>query len=156
MTDATETYCLRPDVVVEPVVAGWYATTQLVSPLAHAMNTAFRHIPIMDGGGGLVGLVSQRDILAASGSSLFAEAGESEAESYVALSAVMTETVQTIDSHASVRGTAMYLQQHKLGCLPVVDDGQLTGIVTDSDFVAVAINLLEQAEMGEPEELDLD
>ena len=116
----------------------------------------FRHIPIMDGGGGLVGLVSQRDILAASGSSLFAEAGESEAESYVALSAVMTETVQTIDSHASLRGTAMYLQQHKLGCLPVVDDGQLTGIVTDSDFVAVAINLLEQAEMGEPEELDLD
>ena len=115
-----------------------------------------RHIPIVDGGGGLVGLVSQRDILAASGSSLFAEAGESEAESYVALSAVMTETVQTIDSHASLRGTAMYLQQHKLGCLPVVDDGQLTGIVTDSDFVAVAINLLEQAEMGEPEELDLD
>jgi len=47
MTDTAELYCLRPDVVVEPVVAGWYATTQLVSPLAHAMNTAFRHIPIM-------------------------------------------------------------------------------------------------------------
>lgn len=47
MTDASETFCLRPDVVVEPVVAGWYATTQLVSPLAHAMNTAFRHLPIM-------------------------------------------------------------------------------------------------------------
>ncbi|WP_299295523.1 MBL fold metallo-hydrolase [uncultured Tateyamaria sp.] len=47
MTDTTELFCLRPDVVVEPVVAGWYATTQLVSPLAHAMNTAFRHLPIM-------------------------------------------------------------------------------------------------------------
>jgi L-ascorbate metabolism protein UlaG (beta-lactamase superfamily) len=45
---AEPTYCLRPDVVIEPTVAGWYATTQLVSPLAHAMNTAYRHIPIME------------------------------------------------------------------------------------------------------------
>jgi CBS domain-containing protein len=116
----------------------------------------FRHIPVVDARGGLVGLVSQRDILAASGSSLFAESGESSADGYIALSAVMTESVQTIDSHASLRGTAMFLQQNKVGCLPVVEDGKLLAIVTDTDFVSVAINLLEQAELGEPDEVELD
>lgn len=47
MTEPAQTYGLRSDVVVEPIVAGWYATTQLVSPLTHAMNTVYRHVPIM-------------------------------------------------------------------------------------------------------------
>ena len=40
--------------------------------------------------------------------------------------------------------------------LPVVDDGKLVGIITDADFVAVAINLMEQLEAVEPDELDYD
>jgi CBS domain-containing protein len=52
-----------------------------------------------------------------------------------------------------MREAALYLQRHKYGCLPVVNDGKLKGIVTDSDFVAVAINLLEQWELSQPEEL---
>ena len=46
----------------------------------------------------------------------------------------------------------LYLQKHKYGCLPVVSDGRLDGIITDSDFVAVAINLLEQMEITSPED----
>ncbi len=116
----------------------------------------FRHIPIVDNRGKLVGLVSQRDILAASASNLFTESAESSAEGYIALGALMTESVQTIDSHATLRGTALYLQQNKLGCLPVVEHGELLGIVTDTDFISVAISLLEQAELDEPDEVDLD
>ena len=35
--------------------------------------------------------------------------------------------------------------------MPVVSDGRLAGIVTDSDFIAIAINLIEQAELAEQE-----
>ncbi len=116
-----------------------------------------RHIPIVSGDGLLVGVVTQRDVLAAADSSVLPEqASRAEEERYVALSSVMTSPVQTVDEHASLRGTAMHLLQNRLGCLPVTRDEQLVGIITDSDFVAVAINLMEQLEQGEPEAEEFD
>lgn len=46
------------------------------------------------------------------------------------------------------------MQKHKIGCLPVVAKDVLVGIITDSDFVTIAINLLELQEESEPDELD--
>jgi hypothetical protein len=37
-----------------------------------------------------------------------------------------------------------------------LDDGKIVGIITDTDFVAVAINLLEQIEETEPVDDDYD
>ena len=115
------------------------------------------HIPIVSGDGSLVGLVSQRDVLAAADSSVLPEqASREQEENYVALSSVMTSPVQTVDEQASLRGTAMHLLQNRMGCLPVTRDDALVGIITDSDFVEVAINLMEQLEQAEPEMGDLD
>ena len=98
-----------------------------------------RHVPIVSGDNCLVGVVSQRDVLAAADSSLLDQKAErAQEERYIALSSVMTSPVQTIDEKASLRGTAMHLQQNRLGCLPVVRDQQLVGIITDSDFVAIS------------------
>jgi CBS domain-containing membrane protein len=72
----------------------------------------------------------------------------------VALSSIMTSPVQTVEEQASLRGTAMQLQKNKLGCLPVLNNGKLVGIITDSDFVAIAVNLMEQLEATEPEEVE--
>ena len=114
-----------------------------------------RHVPIVSGDNCLVGVVSQRDVLAAADSSLLDQKAErAQEERYIALSSVMTSPVQTIDEKASLRGTAMHLQQNRLGCLPVVRDQQLVGIITDSDFVAISINLMEQLEIAEPDEGD--
>jgi CBS domain-containing protein len=116
-----------------------------------------RHVPVVTGDNSLVGVVTQRDVLAASDSKLLRQGGASEnPESYVALSSVMTSPVQTIDEHAGLRGTALHMQKNKLGCLPVLRDGKLVGIVTDSDFVAIAINLMEQIEEEEPEEAEFE
>ena len=116
-----------------------------------------RHIPIVAGDGSLVGLVSQRDVLAAEDSTLVrGPEGDDQTERYVALSSIMTSPVQTVDEHASLRGTAMHLQKNRMGCLPVLRDGLLVGIITDTDFVAVAINLMEQLEASEPDEYDFD
>jgi len=112
----------------------------------------FRHIPIVDAQGGLVGLVTQTDVLAASRSRL-SEVLADRAPGDALISEFMTRDVSAVDERAGMREAALYLQRHKYGCLPVVTDGKLKGIVTDSDFVAVAINLLEQWELSQPEEL---
>jgi CBS domain-containing protein len=115
-----------------------------------------RHIPILSTEGSLIGVVSQRDVLSAGDSSV-AVAGKGKSnEAYVALSSIMTTPVQTVNEKAGLRGAAMHLQKSKLGCLPVLRDGKLVGIITDTDFVSVAINLMEQLENSEPEELDPD
>jgi CBS domain-containing membrane protein len=113
-----------------------------------------RHIPVVSAEGSLIGIVTQRDVLAAGDSSVTARAGEKAGENHVALSSIMTSPVQTVDEHAGLRGTAMHLQKNKLGCLPVLRDGKLAGIITDSDFIAIAINLMEQLEEREPVEDD--
>jgi CBS domain-containing protein len=112
-----------------------------------------RHIPVLSGDGSLIGLVSQRDVLAAEDSTVLNEAGGPDSrDQYVAISSIMTTPVQSVEESAGLRGTAMHLQKNKLGCLPVLNEGQLVGIITDSDFVAIAINLMEQLESTEPEE----
>ena len=112
-----------------------------------------RHIPVLTPDGSLIGVVSQRDVLAAEDSTVLnEEGGEGSRDQYVAVSSIMTAPVQTVEEQASLRGTAMHLQKNRLGCLPVLNDGALIGIITDSDFVTIAINLMEQLEAMEPEE----
>jgi CBS domain-containing protein len=112
-----------------------------------------RHIPIVSSDGSVLGIVSHRDVLAASDSRLVHEDAESAGkEDYVALSSVMSSPVQSVPETAELRAVAMHLRKQRLGCLPVVRDGQLVGIVSDSDFLEVAITLMEQLEMTEPEE----
>ena len=112
-----------------------------------------RHIPVLSSDGSLIGVVSQRDVLAAEDSTVLnEEGGPGSRDQYVAISSIMTAPVQSVEESASLRGTAMHLQKNKLGCLPVLNEGQLVGIITDSDFVAIAVNLMEQLETMEPEE----
>jgi CBS domain-containing protein len=114
-----------------------------------------RHIPVVNGNNRLLGLVSQRDVLAAADSTLLVSPGDAAAqEAFVSVASVMTVSVNTIEETANLRGAALYMQKHKIGCLPVVRGENLVGIITDSDFVSVAINLMEQMEELEPEEIE--
>jgi CBS domain-containing membrane protein len=114
-----------------------------------------RHIPVIAKGNRLVGLVSQRDVLAAADSSLVTSSENARAhEALIAISSIMSVSVDTVEETASLRGAALYMQRNKIGCLPVVRGEALAGIITDSDFIAVAINLMEQLEEVEPAELD--
>lgn len=112
-----------------------------------------RHIPVTDGDGRLLGLVTQRDILAATGPEAVNEGGDvaRTGETNSRLSDIMIRDVSVVHTSDSLRTAAMFMQSHKYGCLPVVADGRLVGIITDSDFIAIAINLIEQAELNEEE-----
>jgi CBS domain-containing protein len=112
-----------------------------------------RHIPITDSENHVLGLVTQRDVLAATAPvlSLSIRSDAVASEQDIRLSEIMIRNVSVIHQYDSLRRAALHLQSHKYGCLPVVSDDRLVGIVTDSDFIAIAINLLEQAELSEDE-----
>jgi CBS domain-containing protein len=48
---------------------------------------------------------------------------------------VMTSTVLVVEPDRPIAEAARIMIDHKIGALPVVDDGQLVGILTESDFV---------------------
>lgn len=112
-----------------------------------------RHIPVVNDADMLVGLVTQSDVLAASDSNL-RDPDQRTDLACVTLADVMVTDIITVDEQASLRQCARFLEEHKIGCLPVVTHGKLRGIITDTDFVGVAINLLEQ--MDEIEAMELE
>lgn len=112
-----------------------------------------RHLPVVEGDRKLVGLLTQTDVLAATDSRLREEDNRIHARE-VMVRDVMISKIATIDKKASLRRAALFLETHRIGCLPVVTGGQLVGIITDTDFVGIAINLLEQLEELEPPVVD--
>ncbi|MCA0935866.1 CBS domain-containing protein [Vibrio alginolyticus] len=115
-----------------------------------------RHIPVVDANNHLQGLVTQRDILAAQESSLHPDEAEQSVTLDTPLEKTMHTNIMTAEPRAGLKESAIYMQKHKVGCLPVVNKGHLVGIITDSDFVTIAINLLELQEEAEPEEIESD
>ncbi|WP_028023737.1 CBS domain-containing protein [Enterovibrio calviensis] len=112
-----------------------------------------RHIPIVSASYELEGIVTQRDILAAQSSSLEKSLG-SDDPMLAPLSRFTKPSLFTVSPSASLKSAALFMQQHKIGCLPVIQHDQLVGIITDSDFIAIAINLLEIQEDAEPMEIE--
>ncbi len=100
-----------------------------------------RHIPVVDDNEKLVGIVSQRNLLAH-----YNDLDKT-------LDQVLTSDVVTITLEHNVRHAALMMEKHKIGCLPVIKAQKVVGIITDSDYLAVAINLLEQIELDDPSEL---
>lgn len=115
-----------------------------------------RHIPIVDANRRLLGIVTHRDVLSAQESSLYHQVASTSHTEVTPLFEVMHTEVMTVSPQAGLKQSALYMQKHKVGCLPVVNKGELVGIITDTDFVAIAINLLELQENSEPDEVETD
>tara|TARA_B100000959_G_C14979481_1_gene622860 strand:+ start:2374 stop:2568 length:195 start_codon:yes stop_codon:yes gene_type:complete len=58
----------------------------------------------------------------------------------------MSEKVCAASPKDSLRSVGRILLQEKFGCVPIIDEGVLVGIITDTDYVTVAINLIEELE----------
>lgn len=104
-----------------------------------------RHLPVVQGER-LVGLVTHRDLLAAQFSTLadVSAADEEVLRSSVAAAQIMQTDVRTVPSTMPVLEAAKIMRRHKYGCLPVVDDGKLVGIVTEADFMELVVRALEE------------
>jgi CBS domain-containing protein len=103
-----------------------------------------RHLPVVDGAR-VVGMVTHRDLLGAAVSSLL-ELGRSAEREWlrkIAVATVMTPRVFTIPPSAPLQTAVEIMLDKKIGCLPVVDDGRLIGLLTETDCLSRLRTLLE-------------
>ncbi|TNE85582.1 MAG: CBS domain-containing protein [Deltaproteobacteria bacterium] len=105
----------------------------------------FRHLPVVEPGDKLVGLVTHKDIIRSS----FAHAPRTEqlvAKARTRVREIMRKRVATVSPDTDLTVAAQMMVEHKYGCLPVVEDGTLVGILTEADFLYMVKSLLENAD----------
>jgi CBS-domain-containing membrane protein len=109
-----------------------------------------RHMPVVDGNR-VRGIVSQRDLFAASLSkTIDFEPTERRAFLHaIDVSEVMSQDVMSVSPDTTLREAARRILRHGIGCLPVVEDDTLVGLVTETD-------LLRAAFLDEGEALDVE
>jgi acetoin utilization protein AcuB len=95
-------------------------------------NHRIRHLPVVDGGR-LVGMLSDRDVRSAASGSPGAAA-----------SRIMSPDPVTVTSETRIEHAARVMLDARFGSLPVVD-GNLVGIVTDTDLLRAFVQVLETA-----------
>ena len=89
----------------------------------------------------VVGIVTDRDVRDAYPSSMRLLRGkdiEEFADSHV-VEEVMTFNVVTIGPEASLREAAQHMRKQRFGAVPVIDRGNLVGIITRSDLLDAAL-----------------
>ena len=99
-----------------------------------------RHLPVLDDDGQqVVGVVSQRDLFrgALARALGYARHAQRKVLDTLSVKEVMTSDVITTSPDTPLVEAARVLAERKMGCLPVVEDGRLVGILTEGDFVAM-------------------
>ena len=96
-----------------------------------------RHLPVLKDEQKLVRILSERDIKQASPSS--ATALEIREIFYlldkIKVRQIMTRRPYTVSSMTPIEEAALIIREKKIGCLPVVDNGKLVGIITETDIL---------------------
>jgi CBS domain-containing protein len=93
--------------------------------LALMQEKKLRRLPVVDDDGQLVGIVVERDLLVAAMRYL---------QSRVEIGDVMTRNVVSVGPDTDLNEVARTMLERKIGGLPVVEDGRLVGIITESDI----------------------
>jgi len=95
-----------------------------------------RHIPIIDEGR-LVGILSERDLIGATATYIFGlkQKNKSALLKSFAIKDVMKKRVISVGPDTEIRDAASIMQKKKIGCVPVLTDGAVIGLVTTTDIL---------------------
>lgn len=92
-----------------------------------------RHLPVLDGGR-VLGVVTDRDLR------LALDPGTSATEALI--QDIMSGSPVMISPDTPIESAAALLSEHRIGCLPVLEDDELVGILTRSDLLRAFVELM--------------
>jgi CBS domain-containing protein len=104
-----------------------------------------RHMPVLEPDGSIAGIVSQRDLFrgALARSLGYGEHAQQKLLGILYVKDVMSRDPATIGPDEPLSEAARRLHEGKIGCLLVVEGGKLVGILTEGDFVRLAMSAAE-------------
>ena len=126
----------HPPITVEP-------STLLLDAALMLRAGSIRHLLVVENGR-LVGLLTDRDIQRCAPSRLIpiSEEGYNAVFEGTTVNRVMTRAPQTVSPDTPLLTAVSMMQQSRFGCLPVVEDERVVGVLTRSDLVDVLQRLL--------------
>jgi len=129
--------------MTQPVIT--VAPTSPLREVIERMDTKhIRHVAVADDSGRLLGLISHRDVLRSQEGSLSGALSSEQVHMnrWIEARWVMTKEVRTVYPDTPALEGALTLRSCGIGCVPVVERGRLVGMLTESDFVEYAIQVL--------------
>ncbi len=132
----------HPPITVEP-------STLLLDAALTLRASAVRHLPVV-ADGKLAGLLTDRDIQRCAPSRLIPidEEGYNAVFADTTVNRVMTREPLTVTPDTPLVAAIGMMQQSRFGCLPVVENGTLVGILTRSDLVDALLRLLSGSSLN--------
>lgn len=103
----------------------------------------YRRLPVVDRGR-LVGIITDRDLRRAANSPFVVREQwyDNFILDHIEVGSCMTPNPLTIEPTASIAEAARLMRNHKIGGLPVIADGHLLGIITETDLLDFLIEIL--------------
>jgi len=131
-----------------PISAG--LTTNFNQALRLMQQNDIKSLPIINPDGKLVGIVTHSDMLRAEPShvttlSVFEIASLLEK---VTMEKIMSKPVLAVSEACTITNAADFMLQNDVGCLPVVENEKLTGIITDTDIFKTFIDVTGGGQPG--------
>jgi CBS domain-containing protein len=115
------------------------ATATCHDAMEMMVRSRVRHLPVVDRAGALAGIVTDRDLRHhLFRPNVFTEIGRTPVDellSGVKLWEIMSSPVVSIAPDEDLERAARLMLEDKLGSLPVVEDGRIVGIITETDLL---------------------
>lgn len=127
-----------------------HAETTISQTHRYMQEQGIRHLPVVDKSGRMIGLVTEDDLLKAEPSSA-TSLSVWEIHSLldrITVGQAMVRDVITTTEDVPIEEAAHLLLEHKIGCLPVMREGKLVGIITESDLFRTFMELFSARQKG--------
>ena len=137
-------YMTRHPLMAEP-------TMSIVEAQRYMGENNIRHLPIVGGGKRLLGLVTRQSLLVDPGR--LGSLNVWEITRYLTgltVKDVMVKAkdVITVEQNITIEETARIMTKNKIGCLPVLEENIVVGIITEIDLLAQLMEMMATREPG--------